>query len=132
METSYRDKLLHFAFRYGAIIVILGVFASFAIKLEYFFSGSNIADILRSISIVTFVAIGVTFSLIVDGFDLSVGSTVSLTTVVTASLMVWYEMPLFIVIIVPLLIGFARLEDKKAFSSAIAIILPMCLVTIAV
>ncbi|NMM54126.1 ABC transporter permease [Paenibacillus aquistagni] len=105
METSYRDKLLQFAFRYGAIIVILGVFAFFAIKLEYFFSGSNIADILRSISIVTFIAIGVTFSLIVDGFDLSVGSTVSLTTVVTASLMVWYEMPLFIVIIVPLLIG---------------------------
>ena len=35
-------------------------------------------------------------------------------------------------VLVPLLIGFARLEDKKAFSSAIAIILPMCLVTIAV
>ena len=35
-------------------------------------------------------------------------------------------------ILVPMLIGFAKLEDKKAFSSAIAIILPMCLVTIAV
>lgn len=35
-------------------------------------------------------------------------------------------------VLVPLLIGFAGLEDKKAFSSAIAIILPMCLVTIAV
>jgi len=35
-------------------------------------------------------------------------------------------------VLVPLLIGFAKLEDKKAFSSAIAIILPMCLVTIAV
>lgn len=35
-------------------------------------------------------------------------------------------------VLVPLLTGFAHLEDKKAFSSAIAIILPMCLVTIAV
>jgi len=35
-------------------------------------------------------------------------------------------------VLVPLLIGFAKLEDKKAFSSAIAIILPICLVTIAV
>ena len=35
-------------------------------------------------------------------------------------------------VLVPLLIGVAKLEDKKAFSYAIAIILPMCLVTIAV
>lgn len=70
-----------------------------------FFTYDNIADILRSISITTLVAIGVTFSLIVDGFDLSVGSTVSLTTVITASLMVWYNMPLLLVIIIPILIG---------------------------
>ena len=35
-------------------------------------------------------------------------------------------------VLVPLLIRFAGLEDKKAFSSAIAIILPMCLVTLGV
>lgn len=35
-------------------------------------------------------------------------------------------------VLVPMLTGFGRLEDKKAFSSAISIILPMCLVTIAV
>ena len=35
-------------------------------------------------------------------------------------------------VLVPLLIRFGKLEDKKAFSSAISIILPMCLVTIAV
>ena len=35
-------------------------------------------------------------------------------------------------VLVPLLIGFCKTEDKQAFSSAIAIILPMCLVTIAV
>lgn len=100
-----KDKSLDFAFRYGAIIVIIGVIAFFGIKLPYFFTYSNLTDILGSISIVTFVAIGVTLSLIVDGFDLSVGATVSLTTVVTASLMIWYQQPLAIVIIVPLIIG---------------------------
>lgn len=35
-------------------------------------------------------------------------------------------------VLVPLLIGYAKLEDKQAFSSAISIILPMCLITIAV
>ena len=76
-------------------------------RLPYFFTYDNLADILRSISIVTLVAIGVTFSLIVDGFDLSVGSTVSLTTVVTASFMIWYEQPLVVVLLVPILVGAA-------------------------
>lgn len=35
-------------------------------------------------------------------------------------------------VLVPLLIGFGGLRDKDAFSSAISIILPMCLVTLAV
>ncbi|GAB6990314.1 ABC transporter permease [Paenibacillus pini] len=100
-----KDKALHFAFRYGAIIVIIGVITFFSVRLPYFFSLNNFADILGSITIVTFVAIGVTLSLIVDGFDLSVGSTVSLTTIGAASLMIWYEQPLYIVILVPLIIG---------------------------
>ena len=33
-------------------------------------------------------------------------------------------------VLVPLLIRFGRLEDKKAFSSAISIILPICLVSL--
>ncbi|HZG73726.1 MAG TPA: ABC transporter permease, partial [Chondromyces sp.] len=70
-----------------------------------FFTYDNISDILRSISIVTLLALGVTFTLIVDGFDLSVGSAMSLATVVTASLMVWYEMPLWLVILLPVLVG---------------------------
>lgn len=35
-------------------------------------------------------------------------------------------------VLVPALIGLGKLEDKEAFSSAISIILPICLVTIAV
>lgn len=35
-------------------------------------------------------------------------------------------------VLVPLLIRFAKVEDKKAFSSAVCIILPLCLVSIAV
>ncbi|MCS0543505.1 hypothetical protein NXY55_26365, partial [Aeromonas veronii] len=72
-----------------------------------FFSYGNLSDILRSISIVTLLALGVTFTLVVDGFDLSVGSTMSLSVVITASLMVWYELPLSVVLLLPLLIGIA-------------------------
>jgi simple sugar transport system permease protein len=99
------NKLLDFSFKYGALLVIAAVFIVFTIVNPNFMTYDNIADILRSISIVTFVAIGVTFSQIVDGFDLSVGSTVSLTTVVAATLMVWYQQPLIVVLIVPIVIG---------------------------
>ncbi|MFD2612186.1 ABC transporter permease [Paenibacillus gansuensis] len=100
-----RERVLEFSFKYGALIVIAAVFVFFSLSKPYFLTYNNITDILRSISIVTFVAIGVTFSLIVDGFDLSVGSTVSITTVVAAALMVWYEQPLIVVLIVPIAIG---------------------------
>ncbi|WP_430691939.1 ABC transporter permease [Paenibacillus woosongensis] len=96
---------MNVTFRYGTITVVLAVIAFFSMRLPYFFTYSNLSDILNSIAIVTFVAIGVTLSLAVDGFDLSVGSTISLTTVVSASLMIWYQMPLYVVIIFPLLIG---------------------------
>lgn len=102
-----KEKLLDLAFKYGTLVVIAAVVIFFSIVNPYFFTYDNLADILRSISIVTLVAIGVTFSLIVDGFDLSVGSTVSLTTVVAASLMVWYEQPLVVALLVPLLLGAA-------------------------
>ncbi|MFC5699881.1 ABC transporter permease [Cohnella faecalis] len=99
------NRLMQFSFKYGALIFIGLVLLFFSLYNEYFFTYNNLTDILRSISIVTFVAIGVTISLTVDGFDLSVGSTVSLAAVVSATMMVWFEMPLVVVIVVPILFG---------------------------
>lgn len=101
------NKLLDFTFKFGALLIIAAVFVVFTLVNENFLTYANITDILRAISIVTFIAIGVTFSQVVDGFDISVGSTVSLTTIITATLMVWYQQPLWIVLIVPILIGAA-------------------------
>lgn len=101
------NRLLQISYKYGALVFIALVILFFSLRNEYFFTTDNLLDILRSISILTFVAIGVTISLTVDGFDLSVGSTVSLTTVATATMMIWYELPLAVVLIVPLLIGAA-------------------------
>ncbi|AJY77178.1 ABC transporter permease [Paenibacillus beijingensis] len=101
------SKLLDFVFKYGSLIVIGLVIIFFSLWNEYFFTYANLTDILRSIAITAFVALGVTFSLTVDGFDLSVGSTVSMTTVFSAALMVWYQMPLVVVIIASLAVGAA-------------------------
>jgi simple sugar transport system permease protein len=63
---------------------------------------SNVIQILRSISIVTVIAIGITFSLTINGFDLSVGSMASLADSIIISAFVWYEFGLLPAIAVTL------------------------------
>ncbi|OIK13453.1 sugar ABC transporter permease [Bacillus sp. MUM 13] len=98
-------KFIGFLFKYGAILLMVLILIYFSLVNGAFLSYGNISDILRSISIVTLLALGVTFTLIVDGFDLSVGSTMSLSTVLTSSLMVWFQLPLWLVIILPIITG---------------------------
>ncbi|WP_204516576.1 ABC transporter permease [Brevibacillus fulvus] len=101
VETT-RSGFLQLVYKYGTVAVVVLVILLFSLLNPYFFTYDNITDILRSISIVTFVAVGVTFSLIVGGFDLSVGSIVSLTTVISASMMVWYQQGAAVTLLVPI------------------------------
>lgn len=100
-----KEHSIQFLFKYGAIALLAIIILYFSSVSPAFFTYGNLTDILRSISIVTVLALGVTFSLVVNGFDLSVGSTMSISTVVTASLMVWYDLPLWLVICLPILVG---------------------------
>ncbi|TQR08642.1 ABC transporter permease [Psychrobacillus lasiicapitis] len=104
-KNKVKENGIQFLFKYGAIALLIVIILYFSSISEAFLTYANFTDILRSISIVTLLALGVTFTLVVGGFDLSVGSTMSLSTVITASLMVWYEMPLWLVIILPILVG---------------------------
>lgn len=103
--TTLKEKSIQFLFKYGAVALLIFIILYFSSISDAFLSYGNFTDILRSISIVTLLALGVTFTLVVNGFDLSVGSTMSLSTVVSASLMVWYDMPLWLVLLLPLLVG---------------------------
>lgn len=77
-------------YKYGTLITILLLIIIFGAATDNFLSGSNVVNILRSISIVTIIAIGLTVSLAVGGFDLSVGSTASLANALAISLFVWH------------------------------------------
>jgi simple sugar transport system permease protein len=106
-EKKQKVSLLQFLYKHGTLLAILAVITYFSITIEQFFTYENFSDILRSISIVTLVAIGITFSLIVDGFDLSVGSTVSLSTIASAAALVLYRQEIFVTLLVPILLGIA-------------------------
>nr|WP_284703734.1 ABC transporter permease [Clostridium swellfunianum] len=60
---------------------------------------SNIINILRSISIVTIISIGITISLSVGGFDLSAGSVASISVAVVISMFVWHQQNTFVAIL---------------------------------
>jgi simple sugar transport system permease protein len=92
-----------FLYKYGTILTIVLLMVIFTWANPSFIDGSNIVNILRSISIVTIIAIGLTISLAVNGFDLSVGSTASFANALAISMFVWYSQNMFMVTIIVLM-----------------------------
>ena len=86
----WRHQLFEFLYKWWMLLTVVALIALFGIASENFLDPNNIINILRSIAIVTVIAIGVSISLSVGGFDLSVGSTASLANALVVSLFVWY------------------------------------------
>jgi simple sugar transport system permease protein len=101
--------VFEFLYRYGTIVTIFLLIAIFGVMTDNFLSGTNIINILLAISIVTIIATGLTVSLAVGGFDLSVGSTASLANAIVISIFVWHGggigFSLFVTIVFCLLVG---------------------------
>ncbi|MGG1676239.1 ABC transporter permease [Neobacillus sp. NRS-1170] len=92
-------ELFQIFYKYGTIITIVALIVIFSLANPTFIQGSNIVNILRSISIVTIIAIGITISLSVDGFDLSVGSVASLSNAIVISMFVWFSQNTLVAVI---------------------------------
>ncbi|MBJ7220462.1 ABC transporter permease [Brenneria sp. L3-3C-1] len=86
----FRHRFFEFLYQWGMLITVVALIALFGMASDNFLDPYNIINILRSIAIVTVIAIGVSISLSVGGFDLSVGSTASLANALVISLFVWH------------------------------------------
>ncbi|ELY4220001.1 ABC transporter permease [Cronobacter sakazakii] len=87
---SARHQLFEFFYKWGMLLTVVALVALFGVASDNFLDPFNIINILRSIAIVTVIAIGVSISLTIGGFDLSVGSTASLANALVISLFVWH------------------------------------------
>lgn len=67
----------------GIILVILGIIIVAGIIEPNFFTFNNLLNVLRQVSVIGIVACGMTYCIISGVFDLSVGSIVSLSGVIT-------------------------------------------------
>lgn len=93
-----------FVTKWGTVIAIIVLIAFFAITMPQFITPSNIITILRSISIVTVIAIGLTVALTVNGLDLSIGSAATFANSLVVSLFVWYSMSTLSALIIALIV----------------------------
>ncbi|MEG1886611.1 MAG: allose ABC transporter, partial [Oscillospiraceae bacterium] len=70
----------------GILIILLAVLAILA--PQYFFSSNTVPQVLSQSSVTILIALGEFFAILIAGIDLSVGSVVALTGMITAKMMV--------------------------------------------
>ena len=104
---AHTFSLRTFVLRYGMIIAIFALIAFFSVANPYFFSLSNFLDILRAVSILAIVALGVTLSVTVGGLDASVGAVTGLAVILTPALMIIWRAEWFLAVPLAYLAGAA-------------------------
>lgn len=67
-------KLKSFFERYAIYLVLIIEIVLFSILSPYFLSVDNLINILRQVSIVGIMAVGMTFVILTGGIDLSIGA----------------------------------------------------------
>lgn len=88
-----------FITNWAAVMVVVLLVLFFSVMMpKTFATVTNITTILRSISITTVLAMGLTLTLSVGGFDLSAGATATMSSFFVMSFLIWYDMSLWIAI----------------------------------
>lgn len=79
VSLALRDRVSRITQDYPAIIFLLILSTVFALSSERFLTVENIGNIGRQTALVAILAIGLTFTMLTGGIDLSIGSTVALS-----------------------------------------------------
>lgn len=74
--------------RHGITLVLLALILFMLTTKEQFGTYGNIANVLQQNAVIGIIACGMTFAIILGGFDLSVGAVTALASVVGATLMI--------------------------------------------
>lgn len=86
--------------KYGTFGILIILLAALAIaRPQHFFSTSTVTQILAQSSVNILIAMGEFFAILIAGIDLSVGSVVALTGMITAQLMVAGVNPILAVLL---------------------------------
>lgn len=89
---------------YAIIVIFIVLFVVMSIFAPNFFTGNNMVNILRQVSISGICAVGMTFVMLTGGIDLSVGAILGVSGVLTAMMML-KGIPSFLASIIALALG---------------------------
>lgn len=96
----------HFVLHHAGLLVVLGILTLiFGLGTDSFFRFQTLGVIANQIPDLTLVAVGMTFVLIIRGIDLSVGSTLALSSAALGSLLIDHDQPVLLAIIAAVLVG---------------------------
>ncbi len=114
-KSQNRERWNAFLRKYAIVLILLAMVVAMSILSDAFLAPRNLVNVVRQISVISLLAIGVTMVIITTGIDLSLGSVLALSAVVAASLAQrsdWGEakfpglqVPLFVPIVAALAVG---------------------------
>lgn len=84
---AFNSSLLNFGRQNAILVAFLIVLLVLAVTREQFLTVQNLTNILQQNAIIGVIACGMTFAIILGGFDLSVGAAAALAAIVCASVM---------------------------------------------
>jgi ribose transport system permease protein len=88
MRDSFLGRLREVLRRFSVFVILLGICLIFALGSSDFLTASNLLNVALQTSIIAIVAIGMTFTILTAGIDLSVGSVMALSGALAAGLAV--------------------------------------------
>ncbi len=99
-------KFKAFSIKWGFLIVMAIAFLGFGLMNKNFWNAGNQFSILLGITVYALLALGVTFTLTIDGLDLSVGSTCAMSVMIASYVMVVLDLGTIPAVIICLTLGF--------------------------
>ena len=100
-----RRSLVDLAIRYGFLVLMAVLIVFFGIMAEGFLTPFSAVFILQSVAITGILALGVTATLVVGGFDLSIGAVATSALMLSSYVMVVWEMSALSAVLICLAMG---------------------------
>ncbi|MEZ5666051.1 MAG: ABC transporter permease [Alphaproteobacteria bacterium] len=105
-RASTKRKALILLSRYGTIVGLLLMIVVFGLNApDIFLSRANLINILSQASLTAIIASGLTYTLVVGEFDLSVGFVASFVGLIVTGLMAHEGLPIWLSIVLALAVG---------------------------
>lgn len=105
MESDRTQSLINLAIRYGFLCLLIGLVIYFSIFASGFAGPRSAVFVFQSVAITGILALGVTCTLVVGGFDLSIGSVATSALMLSAYVMVVLEQSAFLAVLACLIMG---------------------------